>query len=81
MSAMQVVAACLAATVGGVWIASHVLDWHIRRRNRRRWQQTARQAARTSTEPEQAECDTKFAQIIAAEYPTRTPHRRTEEDR
>ena len=75
------IAATLAVTVGLIWLAFKALDWRIRRRTRRRFQATARQAARTRgplTEDERQ----AFDQIVAAEFPTDIPNqtRRTEDN-
>lgn len=79
MSVREAVGACLGAATCLLLAATWGYEAWIKLRDAWTWQRTARQAARTSTEPEQAEFDTKFDLIIATEYPTRTPHRRTEE--
>jgi hypothetical protein len=44
------IGATLAVTIGLIWLASKALDRHIKRRTRRRFQTTARQAARTKAD-------------------------------
>lgn len=85
MNASETVWACIAVAIGILVAATTGFDrWH-KPRTDRRFQRTAKQAARTEGEltPDEAQA---FDQIIAAEFPTDTqidiPHqtRRTEEN-
>ncbi|MFD8144763.1 hypothetical protein [Streptomyces sp. NPDC059708] len=94
MTAGETAGACIAAAVGILCIAPAAFDrWH-RPRTIRRFQRTARQAARTEADIRrdvaagkarqaqiQARYDERFEQIVAR-YQADIPHqtRRTEED-
>jgi hypothetical protein len=73
------IGATLAVTIGLIWLASKALDRHIKRRTHRRFQRTARQAARTQGPLTDDEA-LAFEQIVAG-FAHDIPHqiRRTEE--
>ena len=86
------IGATLAVTVGLIWLASKALDWHVKRRTDRRFQRTARKAARVRSgvfrdlaeakarrEAERREFEAKFAEIVA-NYDNRIPHQRSKEE-
>ncbi|MER6778418.1 MULTISPECIES: hypothetical protein [unclassified Streptomyces] len=81
MTAWEAVGACIAAAILLLLAATKGWDrWH-KPRTDRRFQRTARQAARTTGELTPDEAQT-FDRIVAAEFPKRIPHqtRRTEEN-
>ncbi|MFD5508963.1 hypothetical protein ACFWIB_14470 [Streptomyces sp. NPDC127051] len=81
MTAWEAVGACIAVAILLLAAATKGWDrWH-KPRTTRRFQRTARKAARADGELTADERHV-FAQIIAAEYPAQIPHqtRRTEEN-
>lgn len=91
--AENAIGATLAVTVGLIWLASKALDWRIKRRTRRRFQRTARQAARneadvlrdiaaarTARDRLQAAADLDTCLAIWNTTPHNIPHQRRKED-